>query len=192
MHLRHKRTAQASLLLVFVTVMAGHSSAQGPVFTTLYEFKGGADGTLSGGLAAPNGVIVGNNGRLYGATYAGGINSCGSYACGTIYELTPASGTPWTKRVVHDFYGADGALPDANLVAGSNGALYGTMEVRLVGPVRPTGPIQFITPGFFKIPADRPDCSARNRRLQFADTIGRRPHSPGRRPLACRRSQAPG
>lgn len=128
MHLRRTLTVQANVLIVLVTMTAGNSSAQGPVFTTLYEFKGGTDGTLSGGLGAPNGVIVGNNGRLYGATYAGGINSCGSYACGTVYELTPASGTPWTKRVVHEFDGADGALPDANLVFGSNGALYGTTQ----------------------------------------------------------------
>ena len=102
------------------------AEAQGPVFTTLYEFKGGADGTMGGPTGAPTGVIPGRNGRLYGTTYAGGANSCGSYACGTIYELTPASAPPWTKTVLHNFNGSDGALPDASPIFGSNGILYGT------------------------------------------------------------------
>lgn len=90
MHLRRGATFRASVLIVFITMTARNISAQGPVFTTLYEFKGGADGSMSGGFGTSNGVIVGNNGRLYGTTYVGGINSCGSYACGTIYELAPA------------------------------------------------------------------------------------------------------
>ena len=115
------------LLLAVVSTGIG-VQAQGQVFTTLYEFKGGADGTLSGGNGQPNGVTVGKNGRLYGATYAGGANSCGTYGCGTVYELTPTSGATWNKTVLHNFNGTDGAQPDANLVFESNGALYGTTE----------------------------------------------------------------
>lgn len=47
MHLRPTLTFQASLLIALLTMTVRHGSAQGPVFTTLYEFKGGADGSMA-------------------------------------------------------------------------------------------------------------------------------------------------
>src|SRR5579862_9230119 len=119
---------KAVLLLAVVSVVVD-AQAQGPVFTTLYEFKGGADGSMGGNATnggRANGVTLGKNGRLYGTTYAGGSNTCGINQCGTVYELTPASGTPWTKTILYSFHGSDGAQPDANLILGSNGAFYST------------------------------------------------------------------
>ena len=48
------------------------------------------------------------------------------YLCGTVFELAPITGSSWTKTVLHNFHGADGAAPGASLVLGAKGVLYGT------------------------------------------------------------------
>jgi hypothetical protein len=119
-------------LVALALLTARGGDAQGPVFATLYSFKGGSDG------ASPNAVTLGKNGALYGTTYTGGSNTCGlnvAYLCGTVFELAHVSGG-WTKTVLHSFNGADGELPSPNqffpgapgasLGFGSKGALYGT------------------------------------------------------------------
>ncbi len=122
----------AVLLIGSALLIAPCVPGQSPVFTTLYSFQGGADGALFGGgtnAPMPNGVIFGKHGTLYGTTYVGGTNACQGvstqYLCGTVYELTPATGTPWTKTIIHSFNGGDGALPDASLVFDANGNLMG-------------------------------------------------------------------
>jgi hypothetical protein len=127
-------TSKTLVLVALALFMACSGAAQSPIFATVYSFQGGSDG------ASPNGVIFGENGSLYGTTYTGGPNTCGDggYLCGTVFELTPAKGTAWTKTVLFSFNGVDGALPSENyagsggpgskLVFGSNGALYGTTE----------------------------------------------------------------
>ncbi len=113
------------VLLLAVVSIAVDAQAQGPVFTTLYEFKGDADGSMGGNATnggRANGVTFGKNGRLYGTTYAGGSNTCGINQCGTVYELAPGSGT-----ILHSFTGgADGGVPIAGLTKGPDGVLYGT------------------------------------------------------------------
>src|SRR5207302_3998369 len=53
----------------------------------------------------------------------GGQNSNGN---GSIYELSPASGT-WTETILHYFAGSpDGASPFQNPVFGAKGNLFGT------------------------------------------------------------------
>jgi|HubBroStandDraft_1064217.scaffolds.fasta_scaffold245799_2 uncharacterized repeat protein (TIGR03803 family) len=56
--------------------------------TVLYDFNDGPDGGADG--AAPTGVVLGQNGVLYGATVGGGIDACvDSFGCGTVFSLTP-------------------------------------------------------------------------------------------------------
>jgi uncharacterized repeat protein (TIGR03803 family) len=86
----------------------------------LYSFTGQPDG------ATPVGDLTfGQNGALYGATTGGG-----SAGQGTIFELAPPSapGGVWTENIVYSFAGGsgDGAVPQAGLLAASNGTLYGT------------------------------------------------------------------
>jgi uncharacterized repeat protein (TIGR03803 family) len=60
--------------------------------TVLYSFANNPDG------ANPvNGLIWDASGNLYGVTYNGGVNGNG-----TIFELTPSSGT-WSEQVLYDY-----------------------------------------------------------------------------------------
>jgi uncharacterized repeat protein (TIGR03803 family) len=106
---------EAAVLVALALLTARGGAAQ--TFGTIYSFKGTTDGS------APNGVIFGKNGSLYGTTGGGGSNGSG-----TVFELTPVKGAPWTKTVLLDFDGPDGALPSfySKLALGGNGALYGT------------------------------------------------------------------
>ena len=81
----------------------------------LYTFAGGIDGTQ------PTGGLAGDATALYGTTRGGGTADKG-----TIYRLIPpGSGAgPWTKTVLHDFRGTEGAGPNSQLIA-KNGILYG-------------------------------------------------------------------
>jgi uncharacterized repeat protein (TIGR03803 family) len=87
------------------------------VETVLYYFMGGADGYSPDG-----GVILGGDGALYGTTSQGGAG------WGSIYKLTPpASGTIWTKIVLHNFSMApDGNVPYSGVIFDRHSTMYGT------------------------------------------------------------------
>jgi len=94
--------------------------------TILYNFMGGSDG------AFPLGTLAIGRGVLYGTTSKGGIGhgtACASPGCGTVYSLTPPSspdGT-WTETVLYTFAAlAEGAAPQAGVVIGKDGVLFGT------------------------------------------------------------------
>jgi uncharacterized repeat protein (TIGR03803 family) len=90
--------------------------------TILYRFQGGSDGSQANG-----GLLLGAGGSLYGTTYAGGSQGC-TIGCGTAFVLTP-SPSGYAESVLYTFRGGrDGAQPAAGLIAGSNGALYGTTQ----------------------------------------------------------------
>jgi uncharacterized repeat protein (TIGR03803 family) len=73
-------------------------------------------------------------GNLYGTTQDGGSlvgTGCGGSPCGTVFELSPGTGSTWTESVLYSFCSlsdcADGALPSAGrLVFDAMGNLYGT------------------------------------------------------------------
>jgi uncharacterized repeat protein (TIGR03803 family) len=86
--------------------------------TVLYSFGGGSDG------AHPTAALIfGSKGELYGTTAVGGASGKG-----TVFQLAPATtGSGWTEQVIYNFKGSsDGANPEAPLILGSNGDLYGT------------------------------------------------------------------
>jgi len=97
--------------------------------TVLYSFLGqNGDGNNPEG-----GLIESSNGFFYGSTrYGGGAASCESAGCGTLFELVPPAGPggSWTESVLHIFTGqlgaGDGAGPQAALVFGQGGVLFGT------------------------------------------------------------------
>jgi uncharacterized repeat protein (TIGR03803 family) len=103
---------------------------------TVYEFKGG---TTDG--AYPSGVVVDQNGTLFGTTSAGGATGNG-----TVFALTcmvRGTGSPychgWSEQVLHNFVGSpsDGSDPISGLVIGEGGVLYGTT---MAGGIDTAGP----------------------------------------------------
>ncbi len=77
--------------------------------------------------ARPNGQLTfDKQGNLYGATQAGGKNTCHGLGCGVVYELARDS---WKETILHDFYGNhfNGIDDDTQGVAFDlSGNLYGT------------------------------------------------------------------
>jgi uncharacterized repeat protein (TIGR03803 family) len=125
--------------LLYGTTAAGGDSDAGTVFsittngalTTLYSFTDGADGS-----DPEAGLVQGLDGNFYGTTFAGG-----DYGQGTVFEITAAG----ALTTLYSFSGdADGANPDAGLVQGADGNLYGTT---FSGGVGGNGTVFLITPG---------------------------------------------
>ncbi len=88
-------------------------TAPGVAVDTLYSFTGRADG------GNPNGLMQETNGNFYGTTQTGGINSSG-----TVFQMTPAGVV--TTLYLFDDSGSGGFSPEAGLVQGADGNLYGT------------------------------------------------------------------
>jgi uncharacterized repeat protein (TIGR03803 family) len=111
--------------VLYGTTQAGQTGSAGTVFkvnpdgsgyTILHLFNtNGADGQTP--LA---GVIVGRDGLLYGTTSAGGSNQLG-----TVFKLA-RDGSSYS--VIHHFgnFWYDGQTPQARLLQGADGSLYGT------------------------------------------------------------------
>ena len=85
------------------------------VKTILNNFATGKDGFFPYA-----GLIQGSDGNLYGTTLYGGTGS----GQGTVYKITPQG----VKTTLYNFggFGGDGAIPEAGLIQGSDGNLYGT------------------------------------------------------------------
>lgn len=100
--------------------------------TLLYNFTGFADG------GGPSGALVFDSvGNLYGT--AALLGNC--YECGTVFELTPASGGGWIETTIYSFTrGADGGYPTSTLILDPRGNLYGTAsQGGTVNQTCPTG-----------------------------------------------------
>jgi len=111
-----------AILTLFIFVTGPYAAAE----VVLHNFNyNGRDGFYPGSTLVAD--IAGN---LYGTTVVGGIytgvSECGSYGCGTVFELArnPAGG--YTEKVVHSFSGTDGCGPTAGLTIDAAGNLYGT------------------------------------------------------------------
>ena len=95
------------------------------LFSSLYEFTGGSDGSKPIG-----GVVIGPNGALYGTTQLGGQDGNG-----IVFSLTPppalncrSTQCYWNETILHTFTGSpDGFNPwTENLVFDAAGNIYGT------------------------------------------------------------------
>ena len=96
------------------------------VFTTLYTFAGGADGSF------PNSLIQGADGNFYGSTLNGPESPPNVFSgFGNVFKLTPAG----TLTTLYQFTGGiDGGNP-ANVVQGQDGNLYGLTSYGMFGTV---------------------------------------------------------
>jgi uncharacterized repeat protein (TIGR03803 family) len=96
-------------------------SAQAEKFTVIHAFAG-QDGEFPyAGLTADRA------GNFYGMTSAGGNTGCQSgLGCGTVFKLSRSS-TGWKLTTLYVFQGGlDGWQPDARVLLGDDGVLYGT------------------------------------------------------------------
>ena len=105
-------------LVIVLIVVAGRTfNAGAQTETNLYSFVGyPTDGSEPFAK-----LVQGSDGNFYGTTYYGGTNSCN---CGTVFRISP-SGT-YTNLYSFAGYPTDGGNPQAGLVQGSHGNLYGT------------------------------------------------------------------
>jgi uncharacterized repeat protein (TIGR03803 family) len=88
----------------------------GGVFTILYTFTGGADGSL------PNSLVQGKDGNFYGSTFCGPESPPNLFnGNGTIFKLTPAG----ALTTLYSFTGASDGSNPGNVVEGADGNLYG-------------------------------------------------------------------
>ncbi|HLY07022.1 MAG TPA: choice-of-anchor tandem repeat GloVer-containing protein [Rhizomicrobium sp.] len=87
--------------------------------TVVYSFRGGSDGEYGSAL-------IHVSGTLYGTTALGGGTGCGGAGCGTVFALSPDTGS---EGILHAFQdnGTDGYEPRAALLD-VDGTLYGTTE----------------------------------------------------------------
>jgi uncharacterized repeat protein (TIGR03803 family) len=118
-----------------LTPTAGGSWAE----TVLHYFAGGP----SDGAGPYTGLVFDAAGNLYGTTFTGGTYADGEYSGGTVFKLTEVDGA-WTETVLHNFgNGLDGQEPEAGLIFGANGNLYGTTSS---GGMDSVGTVFEITP----------------------------------------------
>jgi uncharacterized repeat protein (TIGR03803 family) len=93
------------------------------IYTNLYSFSGIVGSQPSAGL------VQGSDGNFYGTTTLGGVtnqNPFDSSGYGTVFKFSPVG----TATVLYSFTGgADGGVPLAGLVQGSDSNFYGTTEI---------------------------------------------------------------
>ncbi len=100
------------LFILLVTAVV----ARAQTFTVLHEFTGGADGS-----SPSAGLTMDRAGNLYGTASLGGDGNNG-----TVFKLSRA-GSGWILTTLYNFQGGeDGSTPQARVVFGPDGTLYGT------------------------------------------------------------------
>ena len=90
-------------------------------YRVIYRFPQNANDGIG-----PTGALTVRAGIIYGVTAGGGNQSCG---CGTVFRLRPlnAAKTQWKYSTIHRFNDRrTGSTPEAGVVFGPDGALYGT------------------------------------------------------------------
>src|SRR5579862_5346359 len=118
------RLMQAKDGMIYGTTSAGGLTGQGVVFRVNPDGSGfsflKSFGNGTNDAMRPFGALIeGSDGALYGTTEAGGLSSLG-----TVYKLNK-DGSGYS--VLKSFSGgSDGANPEAALLEGSDGLLYGT------------------------------------------------------------------
>ena len=107
-------TRKPTLLLAAILLFAV-ATASSQTFTDLYNF-----GTNSGDPLATSYIgafTQGRDGNLYSTSERGG-----TFGKGTVFQLTPAG----KMKVVYNFDGTSGNIPQGGLTLGTDGNLYGT------------------------------------------------------------------
>ena len=120
MHNEKRSVAWSVALVTVLGLVLLTQSAQAQTYKVIYNFTNKSDG------AQPRaGLTIDNAGNFYGTTY-GYPSGCDGTNCGTVYKLWH-NGSGWTSTPLYTFSGGhDGANPEARVIIGPNGSLYGT------------------------------------------------------------------
>jgi uncharacterized repeat protein (TIGR03803 family) len=103
-------------LVTLLQVSAGSVWVEAQTFTVLHNFTGNGDGAYPYA-----GLTMDKAGNLYGTAYAGGVTDYG-----TVFKLTHKN-SAWIFAPLYNFAGGyDGAYPNAGVILGPDGSLYGT------------------------------------------------------------------
>lgn len=89
-------------------------------FTTLHTF-----GLVAGGYNV-NGIVVSSDGGVYGTTEFGGTGANCADSCGTVFRISSTGEFSTIYTFCSQASCADGTMPQAGLVQGSDGNFYGT------------------------------------------------------------------
>ncbi len=127
--LRNKTTKTSYALAIWLLVIASPALVRAQTFSVIHAFSG-RDGTYPFA-----GLTQDRAGNFYGTTAFGGNTACQQGAgCGTVYKLSRA-GSGWVLSTLYIFAGAsDGWEPNARVLFGPDGALYGTTEYGGIQP----------------------------------------------------------
>ena len=113
-----KATGALALAIMFVLTVVASQAAPAQTFNVIHTFTGG-----QGGKNPFAGLTVDAAGNLYGTATDGGLGY------GTAYTLRH-SGAGWVFDPLYSFAGgSDGAYPQARVIIGQNGTLYGTTVI---------------------------------------------------------------
>jgi uncharacterized repeat protein (TIGR03803 family) len=108
------RAVVRALGMMLLLAVVAAKSAQTQTYKVIYNFTGGQDGAFP-----QAGVTLDKAGNLYGTTSGPGIH-------GGVYKLANKSGL-WILSPLYNFTGGiDGGTPEAGVVFGPDGTLYGT------------------------------------------------------------------
>ncbi len=122
-NLRRAAASGLALAAVFGLTVVLTQRAQAQTYTVIHNFAGGQDGaTPMAGLTADGA------GNLYGTAADGGNSggNCNASGCGTVFRLSNRN-SGWVLTPLYSFVGGeDGANPEANVVIGSDGSLFGS------------------------------------------------------------------
>ncbi len=109
------RSLCITLQIVFALTILMSTSTQAEILTVQHTFTGQGDGG-----EPVSGLTFDRAGNLYGTTSFGGAGY------GTVFKLS-RSGSAWILTTLYAFRGgSDGATPQAGVIFGPDGALYGT------------------------------------------------------------------
>lgn len=105
---------------LFIALYAAAVPLAAQTFTTLFSFDN------TDGRNPYAGLVQATNGDLYGTTWAG--NHDGNDYAGTVFQITPSGTLTTLYTFCSETNCADGSLPYAGLVQGTDGNFYGTTQ----------------------------------------------------------------
>jgi uncharacterized repeat protein (TIGR03803 family) len=108
------------------------------IFTILYTFTGGADGSL------PNALVEGKDGNFYGSTFYGPESPANIFSGnGTIFKITPAG----VLTTLYSFTGGSSGKNPGKVIEGADGKFYGIADsgiTQIVFELTPAGQLSAV------------------------------------------------